>query len=80
MAARLNVLLEILKDDRALVEGARGRVCVELECGNEALRRDLEELCRFLVWIYFICARATCQPPGRMTRWVELNNTARNEV
>lgn len=50
------LLLEILKDDRAFVEGARGRVCVQLERGNEPLRRDLEEFFRFLVWIYFICA------------------------
>ena len=54
-----HVPLEILEDNGALVEGARRSVCVQFESGNEALGRDLEEIFRSLIRIYFVCATAS---------------------
>ena len=63
MLIRAHVLLEICKDNGALVEGTRWGVCVQLESGDEALGGDLEEIRRFLIRVYFVCA--TCEPQGQ---------------
>jgi len=54
-----DVHLEILEDDGAFVEGTRRSVCVQFESGNETLGRDFEEIFRFLIRVYFVCATAS---------------------
>ena len=53
------------KDNGAFVQGARWGVCVQLQPGDEALGGDLEEIHRFLIRVYFVCA--TCEPQGQMS-------------
>ena len=49
------LLFEEVDDDSALVECLRRAIVVQLERGDQALGRQLQELCGLLVRVHLVC-------------------------